>query len=289
MEYARKRGYHLCMLRPVIFLTTVLLLSNASPCGLTAGHAFQSSSPPPVEAEEYAAYSAFINQEYIPLYSTPVYTLQGGLFEDGELDEKGTVVIDANIAQEFANHVGVSRYLLQLFMRGEANKEAEETYDDLIGKSGRSPRLSNKFNLKIRYELASDKESGQELYKLKWDRNKFLERFPHSKGLLSSSRVGFDAGRSKALFLVVQLDINKRERPPSQITYLVLLNKEGGRWRVNKMWPDKRPPLIVNLAQCDKASRHVPLPLGSESFSITGRDGDGCGIEHVREIEEATR
>jgi len=275
------------MLRPAILLTAVLLLANCFPRGFAAGGAFQSRDPSPVEAEDYAAYSAFINQKYIPSYSTPKYTLQGDLVEDGELDEKGIVVIAANTKQEFANIVGVSRYLLQLFVGREANNEAEDTFDDLIAKSGRAAKLSNEFNLTVRYELAGDKESGQELHKLKWDRDKFLDRFPRSKALLSFSRVGFDASRSKALFLVAQLDVNsRRDRHPSESTYLVLVKKEGGQWKVNKMWGPERNSLVINLAQCDDSSRHISLPFGSESFRVSGRDGDGCVIEHVREIEQ---
>src|SRR6266542_4056422 len=246
------------MLRPAILLTAVLLLANCFPRGFAAGGAFQSRDPSPVEAEDYAAYSAFINQKYIPSYSTPKYTLQGDLVEDGELDEKGIVVIAANTKQEFANIVGVSRYLLQLFVGREANNEAEDTFDDLIAKSGRAAKLSNEFNLTVRYELAGDKESGQELHKLKWDRDKFLDRFPRSKALLSFSRVGFDASRSKALFLVAQLDVNsRRDRHPSESTYLVLVKKEGGQWKVNKMWGPERNSLVINLAQCDDSSRHI--------------------------------
>ncbi|HEX2269718.1 MAG TPA: hypothetical protein VHH35_09295, partial [Pyrinomonadaceae bacterium] len=83
-----KRGYQPCM-RHLAILLTILLLPNAFPRSTAAGGAFQSRDPSSVEAEEYAAYSAFINQKYIPSYSTPMYTLQGELVEDGELDQKG--------------------------------------------------------------------------------------------------------------------------------------------------------------------------------------------------------
>lgn len=269
------------MVRRALPLTAILLLPN---CFAAVG-AFQSHDLLPVEPEEYAAYSAFINQKYIPYYSTSMYTLQGDLVEEGELDENGIVLIVANTRQEFANVVGVSRYMLQLFMGREANPEAEETFDDLISKSGQPAKLSNAFDLSVRYELVGDKP-GEELYKLMWDRNKFVDRFPHSKGLLSFSRVGFNAARSKALFLVAQLDVNsRRDRQPSESTYLVLLNKEGGQWRVNKVWGPERKSFVINLKPCDNASQHVPLPLGSESFSVVGRNGDRCVIEHMREME----
>ena len=246
----------------------------------------QSRDPSPVEAEEYAAYSAFINQKYIPSRSTPIYTLQGDLIEDGELEKKGRVLIAANTQQEFANIVGVNRYMLQLFMGQEANNDAEQTFDDLIAKNERAARLSNKFNLTIRYELAGDKESGKELYRLKSDQDKFLDRFPHSKGLLSFSRVEFDAARRKAVFLVAQLDVSsRRDRGPSESTYLVLLNKEGGHWKVNKMWGPERKSLLINLVRCDQTSRAITLSFGSESFRVIGRAGDGCLLEHEREIE----
>jgi hypothetical protein len=275
------------MVRRAILLTAILLLPNCFPCSVSDGGAFQSRDPSPVEAEEYAAYSAFINQKYIPNYSTSMYTLQGDLVEDGELDEHGIVVIDANIRQEFANVVGVTRYMLQLFVGREPNQEAEETFDDLISKSGQPAKLSNGFDLSVRYELAGDKDSDGELYKLKWDRDKFVDRFPRSKGLLSFSRVGFNAARSKALFLVAQLDVNsRRDRHPSESTYLVLLNKEGGQWRVTKMWGPERRSFVINLERCDSASHHISLPLGSESFRVTGRDSDRCLIEHEREIEQ---
>lgn len=262
------------MLSRAILLTALLLLPNFFLC---EGTASQSQDPSSVEAEEYAAYSAFINQKYIPYYSTPKYTLQGALVEDRALDEKGTVVILASTQQEFANVVGVSRYMLQAFMRGEANQDAEETFDDLISKSQRPVQLSNAFDLSVRYELASNKE---------WDREKFLERFPHSKGLLSFSRVGFNPSRTKAVFLLAQLDLNnKRNQQPSESTYLVLLNKEDGQWKVNKMWGPERKSFVINLRRCDKASQHISLPLGSESFSVNGREGDRCVVEHMSEIE----
>src|SRR5215212_7147725 len=280
------RGLLSCMLRPAILLTAILLIPNCFPRDFRTGGAFQSRDPSPVDAEEYAAYSAFINQKYIPSRSTPIYTLQGSLIEDGELEKKGRVLIAANTQQEFANIVGVNRYMLQLFMGQEANNEAEQTFDDLIAKNGRAARLSNKFNLTIRYELAGDKELGPELYRLKSDQDKFLDRFPRSKGLLSFSRVGFDAARRTALFLVAQLDVSsRRDRNPSESTYLVLLNKEGGQWKVNKMWGPQRKSLVINLARCDQTSRAITLAFGSESFRVIGRAGDGCLLEHEREIE----
>jgi hypothetical protein len=262
------------MLCRAILLTALLLLPNFFVC---EGTASQSQDPSSVEAEEYAAYSAFINQEYIPYYSTPKYTLQGGLVEDRALDEKGTVVILASTQQEFANVVGVNRYMLQAFLRGETNEDAEETFEDLISKSRRRVPLSNRFDLSMRYQLASNKE---------WHRDKFLEKFPHSKGLLSFSRVGFNPSRTKAVFLLAQLDLNnKKNQQPSESTYLVLLNKESEQWKLNKMWGPEKKSFVINLRRCDKASRHISLPLGSESFSINGRDGDRCVIEHMSEIE----
>ena len=270
------------MLRRTILLTAILLLPNCF-AGVAA---FQSSESSPVEAEEYAAYSAFINQKYIPYYSTPMYTLQGALVEDGKLDKNGKLVILASTQQEFANVVGVSRNLLQGFLRGEANQDAEETFDDLINKSGQPVQLRNAFDLTVRYELAGNKASDRDLYKLKWDREEFLNRFPHSKGLLSFSRVGFNPARTKAVFLLAQLDLNHgRDRHPSESTYLVLLNKERGQWKVNKVWGPERKSFVINLARCDKVNQHISLPLGSESFKVSGRDGDLCVIEHMIEIE----
>ena len=265
------------MLRRAILLTAVLLLLNCFPFEFAEGGVFQ-SHPSPVETEEYAAYSAFINQKYLPSYSTPMYTLQGELIEDGELDENGTVVILASTREEFSNVVGVSRYMLKMFLGQDANQEAEETFDDLISKSGRPTQLSKTFHLTVPYELAGDKE---------WDRDKFLERFPRSKGLLSFSRVGFDASRNKALFLVAQLDLNtRRAQHPSESTYLVLLNKEGGQWKVKKMWGPERKSFVIDLKRCDNASQHISLPLGSESFRVIGRDRDRCVIEYEREREQ---
>ncbi|HET8669229.1 MAG TPA: hypothetical protein VFM05_01005, partial [Candidatus Saccharimonadales bacterium] len=104
------------MLRRVILLTAVLLSPIFFPCDVAEGTAFQSTDPPPVEAEEYAAYSGFINQKYIPLYSTTMYTRKGELVEDGELDENGMVVILASTREEFANMVGVTRNMLKGFL-----------------------------------------------------------------------------------------------------------------------------------------------------------------------------
>ena len=274
------------MLRRAILLTTVLLLPTFLPCDVAEGGALQSPDPPPVEAEEYAAYSAFINQKYIPLYSTTMYTIKGELVEDGELGKNGMVVILASTQEEFANVVGVTRNMLHAFMRGEANPDAEETFDDLISKSVRSVQLINAFDLSLRYELAGNKESHRDLYNLKWNRDKFLDLFPHSKGLLSFSRVGFNAARTKATFLMAQLDLNsKRNLHPSESTRLVLLNKEGVQWRVNKIWGADRKSVDINLARCDYVSQHISLPLGSESFKVIGRNGDKCVIEHMTEIE----
>lgn len=270
------------MLRRAILLPAVLLIPTCFP----AGTAFQSPDPPPVEAEEYSAYSAFINQKYIPLYSTTMYTLKGRMVEDGELQENGVVVILASTQQEFANVVGVSRNLLQGFLNGETNQDAEGTFDDLISKSAHPVPLTNAFDLSLRYELAGNKESHRDLYKLKWDRDKFLDLFPHSKGLLSFSRVGFNAARTKAVFLIAQLDLNsKRNQHPSESTSMVLLNKEGVQWKVNKIWGSNMKSVDINLARCDNVSQHISLPLGSEGFKVIGRNGDKCVIEHTTEME----
>ena len=269
------------MLRRAILLTAVLLL----PTCFAAGTAFQSPDPPPVEAEEYAAYSAFINQKYIPYYSTTMYTLKGKLVEDGDLDENGMVVILASTHQSFAD-VGISRSLLHAFLRGEANQDAEETFDDLISKSAHPVPLTNAFDLSLRYELAGNKESHRDLFNLKWDRDKFLEVFPHSKGLLSFSRVGFNAARTRAVFVMAQLDLNLgRNQHANESTRLVLLNKEGVQWKVNKTWGADRKSLDINLGRCDKVNQHIPLPLGSEGFTVVGRNGDKCVIELTTEME----
>ena len=260
-----------------ILLTAVLLLLLCCPYGVADGGAFQERNPSPIEAEEYAAYSAFINQKYIPSYSTPLYTLQGALVEDGVLDQNGIVVIGTNTREEFANVVGVSRYMLKLYLGQEANQETEELFDDLIRKSGQPRQLSKAFKLTLRYELAGNKES---------DRDKFLDRFPRSKGLLSFSRVGFDATRGKALFLVAQLDVSSRRgQHPSESTYFVILNKESGQWKVKKLGRPERKSFAINLRRCDKASHDITLPLGSESLRVIGRDRDRCGIEYVDEME----
>ena len=209
------------MLRRAILLTAVILLPTFFPCDVAEGGALQSADPPPVEAEEYAAYSAFINQKYIPYYSTPMYTLKGALVEEGKLNENGKLVILASTQQEFANVVGVSRNLLQGFLRGEANQDAEETFDDLITKSATPVHLRNAFDLSVRYELAGNKESDRDLYKLKWDREKFLNRFPHSKGLLSFSRVGFNPARTKAVFLTGSARPQQQEETDTQVNPLV--------------------------------------------------------------------
>ena len=245
------------MLRRAILLTAVLILPGCFLYGIAEGGPVQS----PVEAEEYAAYSAYLNQKYIPRYTTSMYTLQGALIRDGKL---GKVIIFANTRQEFANVSGVSRYMLQLFMGQEANQEAEKTFSDLISKNAPPARLSNAFDLSVPYELAGNKE-----------------------GLLSFSRVGFDAVRSKALFLVAQVDVSSRpNQQPTETTYLVLLNKENGQWKVNKVWRHERKSFEINLGRCEKTSQHIPLPLGSEGFTISGRKGNRCVIEHMQEMEQ---
>ncbi len=270
------------MLSRATLLTAILLSPTCFPNGFADGGAFQSRHSSAVQAEEYAAYSAFINQKYIPSYSTAMYTLQGDLVEDGELDESGMVVIAANIQPEFGNQVGVSRSLLESF--AGANSEAETTFDDLVSKSGPAVQLRDAFNLTVPYEVASDKK-GHELYRIKWDRDKFRSRFPRSKGLLAFSRIGFDAAGSKASFLVAQLDVSRQDYP-TETTYLVLLKKEARQWTVNKVYPREKESLVIDLARCEKASRHIPLALGSESFQVTGRDGDACVLEQVSEIEQ---
>jgi hypothetical protein len=147
------------------------------------------SAPLQIEDEEYAVYSVLINQ-----------ALKDGADAEKRVDASDRVLIindspslwDGSIADESNNFFEE--------LKRSAPQLQPETVNDLQVKSNGASRLEPKLSLKIKYLLVRDEEIDA-LFKDNvmggWEA--FHRKYPKSNGILTLSRVGFNADKTQAL------------------------------------------------------------------------------------------
>ena len=243
----------------------------------------QSRAVSSIEREEYAVYSAFINQAYINPNIDSGFTLQGRVVEGfSSTSIKEVVLVRSTASWEDVN--------VSLANAGEKlPPNAQEAFKDLLAKNTKSRPLRAIPNLKVTATFLTEEEN-QEAAKEGDGRvsmRKFNARHPNALGYLGLSRVGFDATMHTALLSASQADFNIRSYTTRTFGSLVLLAKEKGKWVVKRAFPErpKSKSLFVDLAQCHKATTHLAWGLGSQGVTVKAREGNECIIDHVDEIE----
>ena len=133
-----------------------------------------------IEDEEYAVYSALINENTSDENINRVLVIKDQpTVWVGSLDEEKNTFYDDLLKS--------SSLLL------------EETVDDLRAKNKETHAFTRRFDIKRRYVLVSEKEI-EDIFKEGggwWE--EFYRRYPESRGFATFSRVGFNADKTQAL------------------------------------------------------------------------------------------
>lgn len=270
------------IVRALVFNSVLLFWCACPSLHLPDCHA-QSRAVSRIEREEYAVYSAFINQAYVNPNIDSGFTLQGKVIEGFSSTSIKEVVLLRSCAFWGTAYIPLANVVEKL------PPIAQEAFKDLLAKNTTSCTLREILNLKVKATFLSEQEN-QEAAKEGDSRvtmRKFNARHPNALGYLGLSRVGFDAARHTAILSVSQADFNVRSYTTRTFGGLVVLAKENGRWVVKRAFPERpqSKSLMVDLAQCHQATTHLAWGLGSQGVTVKGREGNECIIEHVNEIE----
>lgn len=165
------------------------------------------------ETEEYAVYSALLNEKMI-----------------GERT-KLVVIKEETIAVDLKDDpVGRdSKYVIE-----RLSPLSQATLDDYQTKNGESRSLTRNFDLKVNYVLLSKTENDVIFKEGPGGWKAFYEKYPDSSGYVGFSRVGFNRKMNQALVYVVHGCGGL-----CGTGNYVLLVKENGLWKVHKelnMW-----------------------------------------------------
>jgi len=110
----------------------------------------------------------------------------------------------------------------------------QETIDSLIvGNSGEAAVFDRKFDLRAAYALISEKEfiaALQDTANPNWDN--FDSTFTDAQGLLTFSKIGFDAARSQALVIFSNAYRCSGTTISPADRKIAFLNKTGGSWKL---------------------------------------------------------
>jgi hypothetical protein len=147
------------------------------------------SAPLQIEDEEYAVYSALINKD---IKDSADAEKRGDASDRVLIINESPSLWDGSIADESKNFFEE--------LKRSAPQLQPETVNDLQVKSNEASRLERKFSLKIKYLLVKDEEIDA-LFKDNvmggWEA--FHRKHPKSSGILTLSRVGFNADKTQAL------------------------------------------------------------------------------------------
>ena len=143
-----------------------------------------------VEAEEYAVYSAALDDMFAGRRVTP--DIRAGIM---------TLVIQEHTVRESFRTLAEPNHRGQLRLRVPSVSEA--TIDDHVAKNKKNSRLKRRFNMKLDYTFIKkndlDRFFKDDLIR-GWE--EFDQKFPNSGGFVGLSRVGFNSDKSQALVYV---------------------------------------------------------------------------------------
>jgi hypothetical protein len=172
-----------------------------------AGCAGSKTPPTSAVADEYAVYEAVIESLY--------------LTEDTEL-----IVIRDRTATDVSPNESLDSEVE--YIREELGTAIElETLDDYRAKNRGSHRLDAVLSLDVPCVLLSEAEL-VEIFEQGGGWNQFYKIYPNSQGMMTLSRVGFDAQIDQALVYIGNQADYKAGRG-----YFVLLTKKGGVWTID--------------------------------------------------------
>ncbi|MBU7038781.1 MAG: hypothetical protein HXS52_12690 [Theionarchaea archaeon] len=190
-----------------------LIEENSESCGYSPP---PSSTPPPsdkVLAEEYRVNSALIEKGFDLIVSC---------FRD--YDQIEVIVIEKYTSTGVFGYGDLSEALE--WVRDEMPSVTQEMIDDFIDKNGKSYPLEDSFDIRKKVLLLEPDES-REIFKDSSGWSEFYSRYPDAQGILTLSRVGFNADMSKALvYLGGQCDWL------FGAGFYVLLVKKDGEWSI---------------------------------------------------------
>lgn len=277
----------------LLTLTITIALWNASQQEVMA-HA-QTDTASVIEAEEYAVYSALINQRHTEPNAKRMFTLQGVLVKERHvIDEVKVVIIESNTRHGF-DFKAMNYENLRHRLSERMSQVVEGTFQDFTTKNQRSHTLSNNFDPKVKTEVISEQERKFYFLNSTGRMDAFFARYPGSQGTLAFSRVGFSPSKDKALiYAEAQQGFDAELRPLwTWDRYFAPLSKGKGGWVIHSVYYPNRPEpnslrqssLTVDLARCAAVSRNLAWGLGSESVTIKGRQGAKCFLQSFSEIE----
>jgi len=179
------------MRRVLLLLLVLLVACRVAP---TPG-------PAEIEAEEYAVYAALIEAEYLP--------------------GPGLIVL------ENRTEAGMDQDLERMLERINEKMPgiAAETLGSFRLRNAETVTLTNRLSLSVPYVLIDEQEMKEIFAEGGWDL--FYERYPHSQGVMSLSRVGFNSDLTQALVYV-----GNWSHWVVGAGYYVLLAKERSVWVV---------------------------------------------------------
>jgi hypothetical protein len=161
-----------------------------------------------VSSEEYAVYSALIEEEYVT--------------------DKVKLVVITNPTSGGNRSKDIADYYLQ-----QLSPLSRATYDDYIERNSKPYNLSNSFTLKERYMLVEYHEVEKFFDDPDLDEawKNFYRQFPDSNGYIVLSRVGFNPAKDQALVYTAWM-CNSRCGEGK----FVLMSKRDGKWKVEKKY-----------------------------------------------------
>jgi hypothetical protein len=168
------------------------------------GNPLEAPPPIPFDAEEYLVYSTLIRTLYIA-------------------DNTERVVI-----KDHTNTRGYIGGSTARFVRGGLPVLSPDTWQDFMDRNQQRYLLTGPFDIGVEVTFLSEEE-WKEMFRdhQGWDR--FYERFPHAPGIVTLSRVGFNATRDQALVYVG----NQRNQRIGA-GYYVLLTLRDGEWTLEQ-------------------------------------------------------
>jgi len=107
-----------------------------------------------------------------------------------------------------------------------------ELIENLVKQNQQEHEISDLFNLNVKHVLITEEEIAKIMKAGEWEL--FYEKFPKSQGIISLSRVGFNAGKTQALVY-----FGNPTSATSGMGWYILLEKKADTWTIKReigMW-----------------------------------------------------
>ena len=237
--------------------------------------------------DEYAVYSAFINQVYLSDIILDWFSIRGTKSYPGKMMKVEQVVIYPHTMPEPS--LGGNFAFINAPFKSEI---PGNLFASLLTQNKKSYKVANKFKVDVEHQLFRQTLEEAQAYSAEAQKRKvsydvlFLEKFPKAGGTIMFYRAGFDRLRKNALVGVLQTNIqNPKYLMNRRGGYVfAFLTKTNRGWVVKKVFPETLD-IQVDLNKCEPITKHTDLPLGSMSFSVVGKDAGSCRISESFEIE----